>query len=62
MKSEPVDLGVVTHICICGNNLWKIAATFDDYEISTYSLEMYCTECGAKAKTPTPLDRPVDDV
>jgi hypothetical protein len=55
-----VDLGVVTHVCICGGNLWKILATFDDYEIAMYSLEMYCAECGAKAKTPTPLDKPED--
>jgi hypothetical protein len=54
----PPDLGVVTHTCICGSNEWKVVVSFDDYEIATVSTEMYCRWCGAKAVTPTPLDRP----
>lgn len=57
-----IDLGVVTHECPCGSNLWKILVTFEEYEIATYSLEMYCAMCGNKAKTPTPLDIPDDDL
>lgn len=61
VPESTVDLGVVTHVCICGSALWKILASFDDYEIATYSTEMYCAECGAKAVTPTELDRPSTD-
>jgi hypothetical protein len=57
-EDQPVDLGVITHTCICGCTQWKIWASFEDFEISAYSLEMYCLECGAKAITPTPIDRP----
>lgn len=59
MDEDPIiDLGMVTHVCICGSCLWKILVTFDDFEIATYSLDMYCAECGAKAIAPTELDRP----
>lgn len=53
-----LDLGMVTHVCVCGSDTWKILASFDDYEISTYSCEMYCVVCGNKAITPTILDHP----
>lgn len=54
----PLDLGMVTHVCVCGCDTWKILASFDDYEISTYSVEMYCVSCGNKAIAPTLLDHP----
>lgn len=53
-----LDLGVVTHVCTCGCDTWKILASFDDYEIAMYSVEMYCASCGNKARTPTLLDHP----
>lgn len=53
-----LDLGVITHMCVCGSTLWKVLVSFDDYEIATYSLDMYCANCGNKAIAPTPLDRP----
>lgn len=56
--SHPVDLNQITHICICGGNLWKLLVTFEDYAIATYSLDMYCVECGSKAIAPTEVDRP----
>ena len=56
--SHPIDLGVVTHVCVCGSGLWLIQATFDDYEIATYSTEMFCAECGSRAHSPTEPDRP----
>lgn len=55
---EPMDLGVVTHVCVCGSLQWKVIVSFEDYEIVTYSLDMYCAECGAKAIAPTEIDRP----
>jgi hypothetical protein len=55
---SPVDLGMITHVCICGSVLWKVLVTFDDYEIASYSLDMYCAECGAKAIAPTLVDKP----
>lgn len=53
-----IDLGVITHVCVCGSHQWKIVVSFDDYEIATYSLDMYCFDCGAKAIAPTAIDRP----
>jgi ferredoxin-like protein FixX len=50
----------VIHVCPCGNNIFRIYATFDDYEIATYSTDMECLECGTRAKAPTPIDRPED--
>lgn len=56
--ANAMDLrGTPTHQCICGSPVWNIHATFDDYEISTYYLEMQCSECGSLATAPTPLDR-----
>ena len=49
--------GVPTHACPCGNKLFKILACFDDYEISLYTLDGKCAECGALVTVPTPLDR-----
>jgi hypothetical protein len=54
----PLDLGMVTHVCPCGSDTWKVLVSFDDYEIATYSLDMYCASCGNKARAPTLLDDP----
>lgn len=55
-----LDLGCVTHTCVCGCDTWKILVTFDEYEIATYSLDMYCFNCNSKARAPTALDNPED--
>lgn len=58
-EGASIDLGCVTRVCICGSETWKILATFDeDHEIATYSTEMYCAACGAKAETPLPINKP----
>lgn len=49
--------GRPTHACICGGTVWNLQASFEDYEIATYYLEMQCTQCGSLATAPTPLDR-----
>jgi hypothetical protein len=50
---------VVCHECPhCESSLWNIKASFQDYEISQYLLDMECSVCGTFAKAPTPLDRP----
>jgi hypothetical protein len=55
---DAMDLrGRPTHACICGSHVWNLKATFEDYEIGTYLLEMQCAECGSLATAPTPLDR-----
>lgn len=55
---QPMDLGdTVIHQCPCGSNLFRLAVTFENYEIAAYSLDMECIECGTRAKAPTPLDR-----
>ena len=58
--TEPgIDFGeTVVHECVCGNRVFKIFATFDDYELATYSTDGECIECGARFKVPTPIDRP----
>lgn len=56
-REQPMDLGMVTHVCLCGSKTWKILVTFDDYEIGSYSTDMYCFDCGCRAKSPTPLDK-----
>jgi hypothetical protein len=53
-----VDLrGTPTHICICGCSIWNLKASFEDYQISTYFLDMECANCGSLATAPTPVDR-----
>lgn len=53
-----VDLrGTPTHICICGCDIWNLKASFSDYQISTYFLDMECANCGSLATAPTPVDR-----
>lgn len=54
-----MDLGgTVVHVCPCGNNVFRIMATFDDYEIASYSTDGECVECGSRFKVPTPIDSP----
>ena len=51
----------VHHECpVCGSFVWNIKASFEDYEISQYFLDMDCASCGSYAKAPTPLDRPIE--
>jgi hypothetical protein len=49
----------VCHECPhCDSTLWNVKASFQDYEMSQYMLDMECSVCGSYAKAPTPLDRP----
>jgi len=50
--------GIPTHECICGCNVFKIVAAFEDYEIAWHSLVGYCYGCGAKVTVPCEIDRP----
>lgn len=57
-SKRAMDLrGNPTHECVCGSNIWNIRATFENYEIAQYFLEMDCIKCGSLATAPTPLDR-----
>lgn len=49
---------IITHQCFCGSDTFKLLVTFDDYEIASYSTDMYCAGCGAYFGAPTPIDRP----
>ena len=49
--------GTPTHLCPCGCNIWNIKVMFEDFEISTYFLEMECANCGTVATAPTLLDK-----
>ena len=55
-----IDLGVTTHVCVCNGELWRVLVTFEDFEVATYSLDMTCVSCGARALAPTLLDKPND--
>jgi hypothetical protein len=50
--------GIILHECLCGSDMWNVVVTFDDYEISSYMLDMECFHCGMRAKAPTPIDHP----
>lgn len=57
--SSPFDLsGIITHICPCGSDLWRVIVSFSDYEIASYMLDMECFYCGTRAQAPTPIDNP----
>lgn len=58
----PLELGLVTHTCVCGNEAWVLDwVMFDDYEIAAHSLDMTCSWCLNRAKTPTLADKPDDE-
>ena len=46
-----------THECPCGSDWWSVAVSFDDYEISSYLLDMTCLACGRPGVAPTLVDR-----
>ena len=48
----------VRHVCQCGSFVWLVKASFEEYEMSTYFLDMECAACGSYALAPTPLDKP----
>lgn len=55
---NPFDLrGTPTHECICGSNQFYIRASFDNYELAQYFLDMQCVSCGSLATAPTPVDK-----
>lgn len=53
-----IDLGQITHVCICGSRLWLVKCIFHEYEIAAYMLDMECAMCHARAITPTLADKP----
>ena len=54
----PIDFNMITHVCVCGSDLFRLVVGFDEFEISTYSTDMECIECGCRWKAPTPIDHP----
>jgi len=46
------------HVCVCGSMLWYVKCMFEDYQISTYMLDMECFSCGSVATAPTLIDMP----
>jgi hypothetical protein len=57
-ESKKMDLrGTPTHECVCGSRVWRIHATFLDYEVASYFLDMECADCGTYATAPTLLDK-----
>lgn len=52
------NMGMITHVCICGSRVFNLQVVFDEYEISWYNLEMECAVCGTLWTAPTPVDNP----
>lgn len=50
--------GPPTHECICGSNMFKVIASFEDYEVASFLTEGECVECGSRLTVPTPIDKP----
>lgn len=49
----------ILHVCpVCESNVWNIKATFEEYEIAMYFVDMECSVCGTYAKAPTLVDKP----
>ena len=48
----------IAHECVCGSRIFRIIASFEDYEISAYFLDMECLNCGSRYYAPTPIDAP----
>lgn len=48
--------GTPTHSCVCGSDLFKIFASFEDGEVSFYILDAECADCGSYITLPTPMD------
>jgi C4-type Zn-finger protein len=57
---ENIDFrGIPTHECpICESRLFKIVASFDEYNIALWLTEGECANCGLKLTVPTPVDDP----
>ena len=56
---QNLDLSdTIVHVCICGSKMFRIVATFDNFEIAQYSTDGECLECGTRVKVPTPIDNP----
>lgn len=54
---EGADLRSVGEVreCMCGSNLWRVLAAFDDDgALAFYLLDMVCSGCGAVARAPVP--------
>lgn len=52
--------GTPTHVCPCGSNIWNLKVMFEDFEISSYLLDMECVSCGSVATAPTAIDKKED--
>lgn len=49
----------ICHDCPhCESNFWNLKVSFEDYEISSYVLQMECAICGTYALAPTLADKP----
>lgn len=57
-QAAPFDLrGTPTHECLCGSNQFYVRASFENYELAQYFLDMQCVSCGSLATAPTPVDK-----
>lgn len=50
------DIGPV-HICTCGCTVFKVLASFEDYEIVWWFLDGECANCGNLVRIPCPIDK-----
>jgi hypothetical protein len=51
--------GIPTHECpVCQCRLFRIYASFEDYDIALWGVDAECAECGALVTVPCPVDDP----
>jgi hypothetical protein len=49
--------GIPTHACPCGEQVFRVLAAFENFEIVLYALDAECYSCGALVTVPCELDK-----
>lgn len=52
--------GIPTHECpVCQSRLFRVYASFEDYDIALWLVDAVCADCGAEVTVPCPVDNPM---
>jgi hypothetical protein len=46
------------HVCPCGSQVFNVAASFENYDISMWFIDATCFNCGNLVVVPCPVDDP----
>ena len=51
--------GIPTHECpVCQSRMFRVYASFEDYDIALWLVDAVCADCGAEVTVPCPVDAP----